>query len=124
MCTGWTVCCVAASEAAKEAIHLRSLAQELGLADSEPLELFADNTAAIDVAYNPEHHTRMKHVERRHFFVREAVEDLKIRVPYVNTADNLADFFTKPLSTKVFSPLRNKIMNIPPAHVHSFAGGR
>ena len=36
----------------------------------------------------------MNHVERRHFFVREmAVEKMRIRVPFVSTVDNLADFF-------------------------------
>ena len=104
---------VAGSEAAKEGIYLSRLASELGLHDQEPLDLFMDNKAGIDVAYNPEHHTRMKHVERRHFFIREAVEDHKIRVPYVRTDRNLADFFTKPLSAKMFFPLRNKIMNVP-----------
>ena len=39
-------------------------------------------------------HQSTKHIERRHFFVREAVEDEKIRVPFVKTVDNLADFFT------------------------------
>ena len=33
-------------------------------------------------------------------------------VPYVNTADNLADFFTKALAAKTFYQLRNKIMNV------------
>ena len=104
---------MAGSEAAKEAIYLSRLASELGLHDHEPLDLFMDNKAGIDVAYNPEHHTRMKHVERRHFFIREAVEDHKIRVPFVKTTENLADFFTKPLPAKSFFPLRNKIMNVP-----------
>jgi hypothetical protein len=54
----------------------------------------------------------MKHVERRHFFVRECVENHKITVPYVATADNLADFFTKPLPSKQFFALRDRIMNI------------
>ena len=40
---------------------------------------------------------RVKHVQRRHFFVREMVEDGRIRVPFVGTVDNLADFFTKSL---------------------------
>ena len=82
-----------------------------------------DNSGAIDVAYNPEHHTRMKHVERRHFFVREAVENHLIRCPFVSTDKNLADFFTKPLSAKVFFPLRDKIMNISPRRVHASRGG-
>ena len=115
---------MAASEAAKEAIALSRLAREVGLLDTEPINLHVDNTGAIDVAYNPEHHTRMKHVERRHFFVREAVENHLLRVPFVKTADNLADFFTKPLLGATFFPLRDKIMNIPSRRVHPSVGGR
>ena len=48
----------------------------------------------------------------RHFYVRECVEDLKIRVPFVASHDNLADFFTKPLNAKNFFRLRDIIMNI------------
>eukprot|EP00966_Prymnesium_polylepis_P124640 2882565-Prymnesium_polylepis.1 len=61
---------MAASEASKEAISLRSLLSDLGFGDDEPTRLHVDNQSAIAVAYNPEHHSRMKHVERRHFFVR------------------------------------------------------
>ena len=107
---------MAASTAATEAVHLSHLATELGLADfsdeSDPLELLMDNKAAIDVAYNPEHHTRMKHVERRHFYVRELVEENRLRCTFVSTVDNLADFFTKDLKASVFFPMRDKIMNV------------
>ena len=50
-------------------------------------------------------------MQRRHFSVRECVENLQIVVPFVATADNMADFFTKPLGPKQFFPLRNRIMN-------------
>ena len=53
----------------------------------------------------------MKHVERRHYFIRECVEDMKLVVPFVRTDDNLADFFTKPLDASRFFKLRNSIMN-------------
>ena len=55
----------------------------------------------------------MKHVERRHFFIREAVEDMRVRVPFVRTVDNVADFFTKPLPSKQFFAMRNLIVNVP-----------
>ena len=77
-----------------------------------------DNTGARDLAYNPEHHERTKHIDRRHFFVRELVERQTIEVPYVNTVDNLADFFTKPLPPNTFTSLRDAIMNIPYASSH------
>ena len=60
-----------------------------------------------------EHHDRMKHVQRRHFFVRDMVEKFEINVPFVRTADNAADFFTKPLPSKKFFAMRRIIMNEP-----------
>ena len=102
---------MAASEAAKEALHLRTVLKELDAADNSPMHLSVDNQSAIAVAYNPEHHSRMKHVERRHLFIRECVENLQIVVPFVSTHDNLADFFTKPLAHKKFFALRDLIMN-------------
>ena len=103
---------MAASEASKEAIYLKRFAQELGLADDSALELHVDNKGARDLAYNPEHHSRTKHIDRRHFYIREMVENGELIVPYVATDDNLADFFTKPLTARRFFTLRNKIMNV------------
>jgi len=40
------------------------------------------------------------------------VEDLTIRVPFVESARNLADFFTKPLPARSFFPMRDRIMNV------------
>ena len=110
---------MAASEASKEAIYLKRFASELGISDGSPVELFEDNKGARDLAYNPEHHSRTKHIDRRHFYVRELVENKEIVVPYVKTDDNLADFFTKPLAAKQFFALRDKIMNVRTADYHT-----
>ena len=37
---------------------------------------------------------------------------MRVRVPFVNSHDNLADFFTKPLNAKNFFRLRDIIMNV------------
>ena len=103
---------IAASEAAKEALYLKRFAEELNMTDGNPLALHGDNQGSIDLAYNPEHHARTKHIDRLHFFIREAVENNEIVVPYVQTDSNLADFFTKPLPAKKFFPMRDKIMNV------------
>jgi hypothetical protein len=60
---------VAASDAAKEAYHLAHQLTELGERTDAPIDVHVDNKSAIDVAYNPEHIGRMKHVDRRHFFI-------------------------------------------------------
>ena len=109
-----SVLAMAASEAAKEAIYLSRFVTELGMEpDDKAVSLATDNRAAQDLAYNPEHHPRVKHIERRHFFIREAVESHEITVSFVRTADNLADFFTKPLAAAQFFPIRDAIMNVP-----------
>ena len=105
---------VALSESAKEAVFLADFLSELGFPARSPTQLATDNTGARDLSYNPEHHDRVKHVERRHFFIRELVEDQRVVVPFVRTHANLADFFTKPLTGKNFFRLRNEIMNVSP----------
>ena len=34
-------------------------------------------------------------------------------MPFVPTKDNVADFFTKPLTGKMFFDMRDKVMNVP-----------
>ena len=53
----------------------------------------------------------MKHVERRHYFIRDMVEAFEIVVPYVNTHDNASDFFIKPLDRSKFLEFRSILMN-------------
>ena len=98
-----------------------AFATELGAHDGSPIDLFVDNQSAIDLAYNPEHHQKTKHIQRRHFYVRELVEDLRINVPFVKSADNVADFFTKPLCSRMFFPMRDRIMNVPVAERKVYA---
>ena len=105
---------MALSESAKEAVYLSDFLSELGFPARAPTQLATDNTGARDLSYNPEHHDRVKHVERRHFFIRELVEEKRVVVPFVSTHANMADFFTKPLSGKNFFRLRNAIMNVSP----------
>ena len=112
---------MAASETAKEAVYLRTLLMELGLGDDSPLQLSVDNKSAIDLCYNPEHHQRSKHIDRRHFFVREMVENGVLHVRFVPSEANLADFFTKPLESTSFFKLRDRIMNVPPADLSAKA---
>ena len=54
----------------------------------------------------------MKHVQRRHFFVRDMVESFELEVPYVETSKNAADILTKPMKdANQFHALRRIIMN-------------
>jgi hypothetical protein len=103
---------IALSEAAKDMVYFRKLIRGLDKSYvSGPSNVSTDNQAARNLAHNPENHERTKHVARRHFFVRDMVESLELRVPFVGTKDNYADFLTKPLTKAVFFALRAIFMN-------------
>jgi hypothetical protein len=75
----------------------------------ERVPLMCDNTSAILVAKNPVCHKKMRHVERRHHFLRDLVEKGDIEMRYVDTERQLADIFTKSLDSSRFADLRGEI---------------
>lgn len=91
---------LAMCEAAKEVLWLQHFAQELGALQyvQEPHLLHVDNQGAIAVATNQITSERNKHIELRHFFLREKVEEGKIQLQYVRTSENTADILTKVLN--------------------------
>jgi hypothetical protein len=76
----------------------------------ERVLLMCDNTSAISVAKNPVLHKKMRHVERRHHFLRDHVEKGDIEIRYIDTERQLADIFTKPLDSSRFADLRGKLV--------------
>ena len=106
---------MAASLGALEAVYLRSLLRDLGISTDEPTDLFVDNKGVIDLSHDYVANERTKHIERRHFKVRELVHEATIRVKYISTKDNVADIFTKPLDKADFLDKRAKLLNTPRA---------
>jgi hypothetical protein len=67
--------------------------------------LMCDNTSVISIAKNPVFHKRMRHLERRHHFLRNHVEKGDMEMRYIDTERQLADIFTKPLNASRFAAL-------------------
>jgi hypothetical protein len=62
-----------AVSAGLEIVWMRSFLGELGYLFDAPSLLLVDNQSAIQVACNPEHHGRMKHLDLRFFWLRDMV---------------------------------------------------
>ncbi|KAK6137201.1 hypothetical protein DH2020_029055 [Rehmannia glutinosa] len=75
----------------------------------ENVPIFCDNISAINIAQNAVHHNRTKHIEIRHHFLRDCVSKRKIEISFVPSQDQLADIFTKPLSSETFSSIRARL---------------
>jgi hypothetical protein len=63
----------------------------------EKVPLMCDNTSAISVAKNLVFHKKMRHVERRHHFLRDHVEKGDNEMRYIDTERQLAIFSPNPL---------------------------
>ena len=73
------------------------------------LTLFYDNMSAINISKNLVQHSRTKHIDIHHHFTRELVENKYIVLEHVDTNDQLADLFTKPLDVTLFKTLSRSI---------------
>jgi hypothetical protein len=73
------------------------------------IPLLCDNESAIKLANNLVQHSRTKHIDIRHHFLRdhEAKGDIALR--HVSTERQLADIFTKPLDEQRFCALRSEL---------------
>ena len=63
--------------------------------------VFQENSGAIEIANNPKYCPRTKHINQRFHFFRSHVGK-HITVHPINTADQVADTFTKPLPEAAF----------------------
>ena len=71
--------------------------------------LLCDNENAVKLTNNPVQHSRTKHIDVHHHFIRDHQQKGNICIESVGTEDQLADIFTKPLDEKKFCKLRNEL---------------
>ena len=89
---------MAATEATREAIWWRTFLTELQFNLSSPSTILCDSQGSIALAKNPAYHSRTKHIDIRHHFVREQVAAGIIVMKHIDTEDMVADILTKPLA--------------------------
>lgn len=92
---------IALCSASKEAVFLRRFLFEVsGLLDI--VVLSGDSQSAQNIALNPIHHGRTKHIDTKYHFIREKISDNTIKLNFMPTTHLLADVFTKPLQKVKF----------------------
>ena len=69
--------------------------EDLEIKLTEATIVYEDNQAAISIAQNPQHHSKTKHIDIKHHFVREKVADNIIQLKYCPFNEMLADLLTK-----------------------------
>jgi hypothetical protein len=89
---------MALTEAAKEIKWMRHFLFELGVAKKDgSTVLRTDSEGAEALAKNPVNHSRAKHIDIKHHFIRDAILDKVIWIQHVPTDAMTADSLTKAL---------------------------
>lgn len=95
---------------------ITTLLHELQVKPSHTLTAFSDNIGTTYICANPVLHNKTKHVIDFHF-VRDQVEQNKLKVQHLHAADQVADILTKTLQLSAFRHhfIKLAVMELPPS---------
>ena len=99
------------SEAAREIRWIYQILQELKIkADEIPTPiLYGDNASSIMIASNARMDNRIKSIDIKYHYIKDEVASKHIRLQLVSSESNIADIFTKPLSSVKFHRLKDQL---------------
>ncbi|WVY90442.1 hypothetical protein V8G54_035956 [Vigna mungo] len=90
---------VAVTEASKEMLWMKNFLSELG-DNQDDYVVNCDNQSTIHLTKNPMFHSRSKHIDVRYHWIREALDEKKLKIEKIHTDLNWSDMMTKLIPTK------------------------
>ena len=71
--------------------------------------MYCDNASTVLMAANPMLHSRSKHFELDHHFIRDHIAQGHVRVNHISTHAQVADVLTKAVSSELFFKFYSKL---------------
>jgi len=99
---------IATGSSCSQLVWMKQMLKEYNV-DQDVRTLYYDNLSAINISKNPIQHSRTKHIDIRHHFIRDLVEKKVVALEHVDIEEQLANIFTKALDSKQFEKLRGKL---------------
>jgi len=99
---------IAAGACCAQILYMKQTLLDYGVV-LDKVPLLCDNESVVKLAKNTVQHTRTKHIDIRHQFLRDHVAEGDISLENVGTENQLADIFTKLLDEARFCMLRNEL---------------
>jgi hypothetical protein len=99
---------VVAGQCCAQLLWMRQTLRDFGYNLSK-VPLLCDNESVIRLADNPVEHSRTKHIDICHHFLRDHQQKGDIDVYHISIENQLVDIFTKPLYEKRFCRLRSEL---------------
>jgi hypothetical protein len=92
---------VAMALAFQEGIWLRSSLTEANITIPSPIYVLGDNEGAISLAHNSSSHSKAKHIDLKHHFIRDLISSGDFELSWIPSRENTADVLTKPLDRQL-----------------------
>ena len=93
---------IAACEAAKVILYVRSILDDMGVQQNEATTLFEDNQGALLMANAGQPTKRTRHMDTKHFAIQHWVDTDLLTLHRISTSDNKSDAMTKNLPRTLF----------------------
>ena len=93
---------IAAAGCSTQMLWMKSQLEDFQIFESN-IPILCDNTSAICLSKNPILHSRAKHIEIKHHFIRDYIQKGILNLKFIDTDHQWADIFTKPLSEDRFN---------------------
>jgi len=100
--------CIAAGSCGAQSLWIKKQLSDCGLILYK-IPLLCDNTSAINLTKNSMQHSSTKHIEIRHHFIRDHVNNGDCIIQFVASEKQIAYLFTKPLNKERFNFLWNEL---------------
>ncbi|CAA6664730.1 unnamed protein product [Spirodela intermedia] len=92
-----------------EVLWIKGILEDLKIQYDSPTKLFCDNKLTIDIAHNPIHHDRTKHVEVNCHFIKEKIKNGILTIQHIRSEEQCAYIFTKGLYGPTMRRLLGKL---------------
>lgn len=104
---------MALAQASREAMFLTGILRELNMDCyvRAPTVIYSDNMGAISMTKNQGYNPRTKHIDIRHHYIKELVEEDSIKTCHISTDEMIADILTKGLGSNKHNVLKEHIVN-------------
>ena len=99
---------IAAGSYCTQLIWMNQMLSDYGI-NQKTMMVYCDNESEIDILKNLIQHSRTRHIDIRHHFIRDLVGEKILSLEHIATENQLANIFTKPLELTRFDSLQKSL---------------
>ena len=101
---------VSMSEGMKDLLFIEMCLTYIKMKVDLPMVVLIDNIGAIEMLDSKTGQCKKKHIDTRFHWIKQYVDENKVKVNYVKSEDNVADILTKNLQPRLFEKHANKLV--------------